>query len=253
MVKQSTFDQNIFADSLLQSSWAQRSRRSLSTLTSFGMQAIVISALILLSLLKSVMMPTAQTVSTPITMSRLAPEPFAAHSHGGSTAPASNNTEAIVLHQPSSIPIGIHSGAENASPEPPGESINGIYGSGPNTGAGILDSIVSGTQPVAPVAPKPTVRQFRTSDLLEGSLIRRVQPVYPPLARSARIQGQVVLAAVISKAGTIDNLHVLSGHPMLIPAAIAAVSQWRYRPYILNSEPIEVETQITVNFSLGGN
>jgi periplasmic protein TonB len=89
--------------------------------------------------------------------------------------------------------------------------------------------------------------------MLEGSLIRRVQPVYPPLARSARIQGPVVLSALISKSGTIENLHALSGHPMLVPAAIDAVSQWRYRPYILNSEPIEVETQITVNFYLGGN
>jgi protein TonB len=88
---------------------------------------------------------------------------------------------------------------------------------------------------------------------LEGSILRRVQPLYPPLARNARVQGSVVLAAVISKAGAIENLRVLSGHPMLVPAAIDAVSQWRYRPYILNNEPVEVETQITVNFTLGGN
>jgi protein TonB len=86
--------------------------------------------------------------------------------------------------------------------------------------------------------------------MLKGNLIRRVDPVYPPLARSARIQGPVVLVAVISKAGAIENLHAVSGHPMLVPAAIDAVRQWMYRPYILNSEPIEVETQITVNFSL---
>jgi len=87
----------------------------------------------------------------------------------------------------------------------------------------------------------------------EGSLIRKVQPAYPVLARSARIQGAVVLQAVISKQGTIENLKVLSGHPILVPAAIDAVKQWRYRPYILNSEPVEVETQIIVNFSLAGN
>jgi protein TonB len=62
-----------------------------------------------------------------------------------------------------------------------------------------------------------------------------------------------VLQAVISKQGVIENLKVLSGHPMLAPAAIEAVRQWRYRPYVLNNEPVEVETQITVNFSLGGN
>ena len=89
--------------------------------------------------------------------------------------------------------------------------------------------------------------------MLEGSLIRRVQPVYPPLARSARVQGSVVLSALISNAGTMENLRVLSGHPMLVAAAVEAVRQWRYRPYILNAEPIEVETQITVSFSLSGN
>jgi protein TonB len=87
----------------------------------------------------------------------------------------------------------------------------------------------------------------------EGDLIRKVQPTYPPLARAARIQGTVVLQAVISKQGGIENLRVLAGHPMLVPAAIEAVRQWRYRPYILNNDPVEVETQITVNFALAGN
>ena len=86
--------------------------------------------------------------------------------------------------------------------------------------------------------------------MLEGNLIRRVEPAYPSLARSARIQGQVVLSAVIGKNGAIENLRVLSGHPMLVGAAVDAVRQWRYRPYILNGDAIEVETQITVNFHL---
>ena len=88
--------------------------------------------------------------------------------------------------------------------------------------------------------------------MLQGSLIRCVEPNYPPLAIAARIHGSVVLAALISKAGTIENLKLVSGHPMLVPAAIDAVRQWRYRPYVLNGEVIEVETQITVNFLLGG-
>jgi protein TonB len=101
--------------------------------------------------------------------------------------------------------------------------------------------------------PVPISHPIRVSSILEGNLIRRVQPVYPPLARAARIQGPVVLVAIISKVGTIENLRVASGHPMLVPAAIDAVSQWRYRPYILNDEAVEVETQITVNFTLGGS
>jgi protein TonB len=84
-------------------------------------------------------------------------------------------------------------------------------------------------------------------------LIYRVQPIYPPIARQARIQGPVELRAIISKTGTIENLVVLRGHPMLVPAAIEAVRRWRYRPYLLNSDPIEVETEITVNFVLSGS
>jgi protein TonB len=72
------------------------------------------------------------------------------------------------------------------------------------------------------------------------------------LARQARIQGNVVLQAEISKDGTIQNLRLISGHPMLAPSAIEAVKQWRYKPYYLNGEPVEVETQITVIFSLSG-
>ena len=112
--------------------------------------------------------------------------------------------------------------------------------------------LISGTNVVPVLRPTPT-RAVRTSTMLEGNLIRRVEPVYPPLAKTARIQGSVVLSALISKDGVMENLHALSGPPMLVPAAISAVSQWRYRPYILNSEPIEVETRITVNFTLAGN
>ena len=84
---------------------------------------------------------------------------------------------------------------------------------------------------------------------MEGNLIYKPQPMYPPMARAARIQGAVVLRAIISKAGTIENLVVVHGHPMLSAAAIEAVRQWRYRPYVLNGEPIEVETEITVKLA----
>jgi protein TonB len=88
--------------------------------------------------------------------------------------------------------------------------------------------------------------------MMQGLLVHRVEPPYPTLAKAARIQGEVKLQAIISKQGTIENLRVISGHPMLVKAAVDAVEQWRYRPYILNGEPIEVETQITVNFVLAG-
>ena len=103
--------------------------------------------------------------------------------------------------------------------------------------------------PPPPVAEKP----IRVSRMMDGSLTHRVQPDYPVIAKRAGIQGVVVIAALISKDGTIENLRALSGPPMLIPAAMSAVKQWRYRPYILNGDPIEVDTQITVNFVLGGS
>jgi protein TonB len=82
-------------------------------------------------------------------------------------------------------------------------------------------------------------------------LINKVQPTYPPLARQARIQGVVILEAVISKEGSIDDLKVISGHPLLQQAAVDAVRQWKYKPTTLNGEPVEVVTTITVTFSFG--
>ena len=102
--------------------------------------------------------------------------------------------------------------------------------------------------PARPAAIKPLV----VSHLAEANLLYRVQPIYPPIARQAHVQGTVELRAIISKAGTIEDLVVVRGHPMLATAAIEAVRQWRYRPYLLNNEPIEVETEITVNFVLSG-
>ena len=116
---------------------------------------------------------------------------------------------------------------------------------------GVLGGIISNTPTVVPKVATP--QRVRVSQgVSQGLLIRQVKPVYPPLAREARIQGTVVLQAVISKDGTIENLHLVSGHPMLAPAAIEAVKQWKYKPYFLNGEPVEVETTINVNFTLAG-
>jgi protein TonB len=83
-------------------------------------------------------------------------------------------------------------------------------------------------------------------------LIQKTIPTYPPIAKAARVQGTVVLQALISKQGTIENLKVVSGPAMLQQAAEDAVRQWRYRPYLLNNDPVEVETTVNVIFTLGG-
>jgi protein TonB len=154
--------------------------------------------------------------------------------------------------QPSPVPTTFKNGGdETTSLGPVGPIDIGTDGVNLPVGHGAhMPFNLGGTRTILPVHPVATAPAFRKSSLLEGNLIRKVPPVYPSLARSARIQGSVVVYALISKAGTIENLQVLSGHPMLAGAAIEAIRQWRYRPYILNNEPIEVETQIIVTFSL---
>ncbi|MBW8869291.1 MAG: energy transducer TonB [Acidobacteriales bacterium] len=88
------------------------------------------------------------------------------------------------------------------------------------------------------------------SVIMEGNLITRIQPKYPVIARQIGLQGTVIVKAIISREGNIEKAVPVSGPPLLAPAAIQAVEQWKYRPYYLNGEPIEVETQITVNFVL---
>ena len=91
-----------------------------------------------------------------------------------------------------------------------------------------------------------------SESILQGLMIRKVAPDYPPLAKQAKIQGIVVLKVRISKSGDVGNIQLVSGHSMLAPAAIEAVKRWKYMPYLLNAEPVEVETTVNVIFSLGG-
>jgi len=116
---------------------------------------------------------------------------------------------------------------------------------------GVLGGIIGNAQTVVPKAATPQ-RVLVSQGVSQGLLLTQVAPVYPPLARQARIKGTVVLRAVISKDGSIESLTLESGHPMLVPAAMDAVKQWKYKPYFLNGEPVEVETTINVNFTLEG-
>jgi protein TonB len=244
----------LFTDSMLETSWAQRARRSWTTLTSFGLQVLALGLLLLLPVLRTVGLPSARTVSTPITLGRRSPTPLTASPRTAAPSVARNNAVAPMFVAPGRVPGTISMAPDDPAPPLPGGS-RGTAGSDFSTGApdGPFMPSISGTSAIVPTLRPPAVRAVRTSSMLEGNLIRRVEPAYPPMAKMARIQGSVVLSAIIDKAGAIENLHALSGHPLLVPAAVSAVSQWRYRPYILNSEPIEVETQITVNFYLSGN
>ncbi|MDQ2711576.1 MAG: energy transducer TonB [Acidobacteriota bacterium] len=110
-------------------------------------------------------------------------------------------------------------------------------------------------QPIPPpptATSRPPAKTVRVGGgVAEANLLHKVQPLYPALARSARVQGAVEFTAVISKEGRIENLQLLRGHPLLVNAAREAILQWQYRPTMLNGEPVEVVTTITVNFTLG--
>ena len=241
----------MFAESLLETTWAQRTRRSCTTATSFGLLTVVIGVLITIPLLETVGLPPGRLLPTPISLG--APSPAQPPHREHPPTPNQSNMSGQVIVAPTSIRRIVARIAETMLPP----QVN--YNTGPvgdATGPGSPDGIISGmgerVRPsVAPPPPPTVLRQFKPSSLLQGILIRRVEPVYPQLARVGRVQGPVVLEAVISKDGTIENLQLISGHPLLVPASIAAVSQWRYRPYILNGAAIEVETRITVNFVLG--
>jgi protein TonB len=118
----------------------------------------------------------------------------------------------------------------------------------------LLGGLGEGATGVAP-PPPPVARVSRTKvggQVQEAKIIARPNPVYPPLARQARIQGKVQLHAIIDKDGRVGELQVVSGHPLLVKAALDAVQNWRYQPTVLNGEPVEVDTTIDVNFVLGG-
>ncbi|MDE0126989.1 MAG: TonB family protein [Bryobacterales bacterium] len=135
----------------------------------------------------------------------------------------------------------------------PGGSVGGTVG-------GVLGSIISSAPTAAPPPPPPPPvkkkappKRIRVGgNVAKARLTRQVRPQYPPLARQARIQGTVKLSAIIAKDGSIQKLEVMSGHPLLVPAALSAVKQWRYRPTLLNGEAVEVLTNIDVNFTLSG-
>jgi periplasmic protein TonB len=235
------------------SAWDDRSRRGWSTLVSFGLQAVAVGALLLLPLLSMQTLPQLQLMASLWTPAPPPGPPPATPAH--SPIHATSNMVGIRVIMPTRIPREIENLNENEAPPPlgvPGEAV--VPGGSGFSGARnfVPGGLGPATAPLPILAPPPAARPPRISHMMEGNLIHRVQPEYPQLARQARIQGTVVLRAIINRDGRIENLQVLSGHPMLVQAALDAVQHWRYRPYLLNNQPVEVETQITVNFTLSG-
>jgi len=130
----------------------------------------------------------------------------------------------------------------------------GNIGSGDSTGTGligILDDRTGPTPPQPASTSAPRAPISISEGVVLGKLTRRVEPAYPIIARQTRTEGTVQLHAMISKDGTVEHLEVISGSPLLVRAATDAVLQWRFRPTLLNGEPVEVQTYFTVVFHLG--
>ena len=149
-----------------------------------------------------------------------------------------------VVKKPDSPPLRVKSNAgttqgEESAPQLPG----------PLAVASANDSNLNGLMSASPSLPKPALATLRISQgVSQGLLIKRVQPKYPQAALAAHTQGAVQIQASIDKEGSVVNLKVLSGAPVLAHAALEAVRQWRYKPYYLDGQPVEIETQITINF-----
>ncbi len=242
----------MFADFSPDSDWSNHSHRGWTTLISFALQGVAVGSLLLLPLLYNEGLPRLALLAPLLAP---APPPAAPPTpRPNSPATPQSNMIGDRLLSPSRIPPAINLLTDTEAPPPvidPG-ALGVRDGTGyPNSRGTVLDSVF-GSDHVLPPPPPPAVHHPAVSRMMEGNLIHRVQPDYPPLARQVRVQGLVVLRAMISRDGAIEDLQVLSGHPMLVKAAVEAVRQWRYRPYELNGEPVEVETEVKVNFVLSG-
>ena len=243
----------MFEDSLIESGNRLKTKRFGTSVLSFLLQFFLLGILILIPLIYTDALPKTQLMTFLVAPPPPPPPP-----------PPPQPTQVRVVKQiqsdlnngqlrtPTKIPEKVQMIKEEEAPPAMGAGVMGGVPGGVPGGSmgGVIGGIVNQTANIPKVAAPQRVRV--SSGVSTGLLIRKVQPNYPPLARQARIQGSVVLQAEISKEGTIQNLQLISGHPMLAPAAIEAVKQWRYKPYLLNGEPVAVETQVVVNFTLSG-
>ncbi len=240
----------MFEDSLIESGNKLKTKRGLTTSLTFVLEIILVGVMVLIPLLFTEALPKAQLL-TGLVAPPPPPPPPPPPAAVIKVVKIETNMINDQLRTPTKIPKKIEIVKEEEAPPQMAGVVGGVPGGVPG---GSMNGVIGGI--VSSAAVVPTIHQAQrvrvSQGVTSGLLIRRIQPSYPPLAKQARISGSVILQAEISKDGSIQNLHVISGHPMLVPSALEAVKQWKYKPYILNGEPVEVETTITVNFTLAG-
>lgn len=247
----------MFADSVLDFG-DQKKRKAVATTTSFIVNCLAICIMLAVPLMFTEDLPKAQLLTFLMAPPPPPPPPPPAAAAEVKVV-RQIQTDMLTsgqLRTPTKIPTKVQMIKEEEAP-PPMAATSGVVGGVPGgipggQLGGVIGGIVNATSNLsAPKFMPVTPQRVRISQgVTKGLLVHRVEPSYPPLARAARVQGEVILSAIISTSGEIENLQLVSGHPMLVPAALTAVRQWRYKPYLLNGQPTEVETTITVIFTL---
>ncbi len=244
----------MFEDSLLESGGRLKTKRGRTTTFAIILEIALIGVMVLMPLIFTEALPKQQLMTFLVAPPPPPPPPPPAAAPVKIVKQIQTDIVNGALRTPTKIPQKVQMIKEDEAP--PAMASAGVVGGVPGgipggQMSGVIGGIISSTPVAVPKVATP--QRVRVSQgVVSGLKVKDVKPNYPPLARQARIQGTVVLHAVISKEGSIENLTLVSGHPMLAPAAIDAVKQWKYKPYLLNGEPVEVDTEVQVNFTLAG-
>jgi len=245
----------MFADCLIESAAHSNPRRRWTTMLSIALQSLVLAVVIIVPMLFTQTTTVKVLAATGMTYEPLPSKPREMKTHTSAVRPNTEAFKPIGMVIREKIPDTINTTPELQAVSPSVPSDNNHGNNNPRTSAdsAAINSIDTGhiSKPLEPIREEHH-GPIRISDVGLGELKYRVQPVYPAICRQMHCQGQVIMHAIISKQGTIEQLEVVNNaNPMLIQSALQAVRLWRYKPYLLNGEPVEVETQITVNFTMG--
>lgn len=239
-------------DDLLESTVEKKkTNKGWSVVLSGIVQAALLGVLILIPLIYTEALPKAMLSTLLIAPPPPPPPPPPPQPVKTIVKPVARLIQSGKLMQPRAIPKEV---AVFKEAELPPDVINNAGNAGGVFGGIPGGNMIAAAGPAAPPPPKPTApaRIKQGGNVTAASIITQTRPLYPPLARQARIQGNVVLHAIIDKDGRVAQLEVISGHPLLVQSALDAVKQWRYKPTLLNGDPVEVDTTITVTFTMGG-
>jgi protein TonB len=246
----------LFSDCLLESAHQPNRRRGWATAFSVVLQGILLCVALLVPLMYTDALPKQQLMAMLVAPPPPPPPPPPAQELPRKVVPVATDIVGGQLRSPTHIPSKIAMIKEEEPP--PAVSSVGVIGGVPGgipggQIGGVLGGVIgagSNASLPKPAAAEPVKRLRVSQGVSKGQLIKQVEPFYPAIARAAHVSGAVVMTAIISKDGNIEGLKVISGHPLLVKAAMDAVTQWKYKPFLLNGEPVEVETTVTINFTL---